>query len=210
MNKTYEVVDLEPRSRTWHLWRADGIGGSDIGPIFLGKDWPYKGTTRETIFDAKTSQRGIDLKPNWAMRRGIGLESVAAMNFADKYNVTLAPVCVQSRSVPYCRASLDGLGEMNGKPFFIEIKCLKWESHQLALIGKVPAWYLPQLQWQMLVTGFSECHYVSYCPNADKFPQDKFFVEFKVKADPAYQHELSLEARAFWVEVERWRKQGSD
>jgi len=72
------------------------------------------------------------------------------------------PVVIQSVAHPDFIASLDGYFEINGRPLICEIKCPGIHAHGDALAGRVPAYYMPQLQHQMDMVGVDEMLYVSF------------------------------------------------
>lgn len=108
------------------------------------------------------------------------------------------------------RASLDGLCRGRdpepGSAWVLELKVPGWESHDYAVAGMVPPHYVPQCQWQLLVTGLDLLHYVSYYspgPNAkiDRFADHDRLAVVAVTPDAELQAELLERAERFWGEV---------
>lgn len=98
-----------------------------------------------------------------AMERGSALEGKARAWFNNKVGREYRPVVLQSVAHPELIASLDGYFENSeGKPHLLEIKCPGTEAHLMALEGKIPDYYYPQLQHQMDLAGVSEMLYVSF------------------------------------------------
>ena len=65
--------------------------------------------------------------------------------------------------------------------------------------GILPSKYVPQVQFQLLVTGRKWCDFVSYHPMFPKHLQ--IFVK-RIEADPVYQQELETEVKQFLKEVD--------
>ena len=63
----------------------------------------------------------------------------------------------------------------------------------------VPSKYIPQIQFQLLVTGRKWCDFVSYNP---MFPEHLQVFVKRVEADLVYQKELESEVKQFLGEVD--------
>lgn len=165
----------------WKQWRAGGLGASDT-PVIMNVS-PWK--TRFQLWEEKC---GIS-KPwdgNSATRRGHELEPIARAQYELEHNIDMPPAFVEHKEFPFIRASLDGYG--NG--IVLEIKAPGADDHALAVSGKVPEKYYPQLQHQLLVTGASCAHYYSF--DGEKG------VLVQVDNDLEYQAKLLKELRLFW------------
>lgn len=105
------------------------------------------------IVDAK---RGKDAKANYAMRRGQDLEPKAREAY-EKVVGILRPAVFCDNDYG---ASLDGLTLF--EDLVVEIKCpVKGRDSKLwadAVNGRIPDYYLVQMQHQMMVTGIDEAH----------------------------------------------------
>jgi predicted phage-related endonuclease len=86
------------------------------------------------------------------------------------------------------RASLDGYNLELSR--VLEIKCPGKEDHKTAMAGAVPEKYLPQVQYQLLVTGAKEAHYFSFDGEAGCIVE--------VKPDAEYQAMLVEKVKHFW------------
>jgi hypothetical protein len=94
-------------------------------------------------------------------------------------------------------ASPDG---MVGDDGIIEIKCPMGSTHTETLMTQdIPSKYVPQVQFQLLVTGRKWCDFVSYNP---MFPEHLQVFVKRIEADPVYQKELESEVRKFLEEVD--------
>ncbi len=93
-------------------------------------------------------------------------------------------------------ASPDGLVGDDG---LIEIKCPLGTTHTETLMTQeVPSKYIPQIQFQLLVTGRKWCDFVSFNP---MFPEHLQLFVRRVFADKEYQAELEVEVSKFLDEV---------
>jgi len=165
----------------WHKWRNAGLGASDA-PTVMGVS-PYK--TRFQLWQEKIGEaKGFD--GNWATQRGHDLEPKARAQYELEHNVSMPPAFIEHPVFPFIRASLDGYGNN----IVLEIKAPGTEDHSLAVAGKVPEKYYPQLQHQLLVTGASCAHYYSFDGERGALVQ--------VAHDLEYQARLLKELQLFW------------
>jgi putative phage-type endonuclease len=192
MNTRYVIHHLEQGSQDWIYFRKGKIGAS-MAPVIMGVS-PFQTKLQlweEFIFDTE--------KPKTrAMTRGTELEEKARQWINKSLNREYKPVVLQSINNPEFIASLDGYYEdEDGKPQLLEIKCPGQEAHLLALEGKIPDYYYPQLQHQMDLAGVDEMLYVSFDGEDGKF----IFCE----RDEHYCAELFAEELAFFASVISFR-----
>ena len=179
----------------WLAWRKGGLGASDA-PVLMGVS-PY--TTREQLLAEKVT--GERRETNFAMRRGNRLEPTARELYRIVRQCDAAPQCVMHDSIDWLLASLDGLcHDHHGEEWIAEIKCWRWQNHDLCLGGVVPDEVYPQIQHQLLVTGLTRCDLVSYT-EADRFSEHQRLAIIEVAANPEYQAELLAACAEFWAEV---------
>lgn len=202
---TGTLVNLNQGSPAWKAWRRDGIGGSDVATI-MGVA-PWDDATRDALLREKAE--GVEREANFAMRRGTRLEPVARLAYEQFRECSAPPVCVEMQGAPWARVSLDGLCRYRaipcGVPWVLELKVPGWEAHDKALAGIVPDYYVPQCQWQLLVTGcLKPLDYASYSENSRFAEKDRLAV-VSVAPDEAMQSELLEAALKFWFEVEERR-----
>lgn len=155
MNSRYRVIDLVQGSQEWHDFRKGKIGAS-MAPAIMGVS-PWQTPLQlweEVVF-------GISAPKNRAMQRGNDLEE-KARQWLKQFKGDLKPTVVQSIAHPDIIASLDGYRSNEGGITIAEIKCPGSETHLLALEGKIPPNYYPQLQHQMDVVGVDTMLYVSF------------------------------------------------
>jgi putative phage-type endonuclease len=146
---------VEQGSADWLQWRKEGIGSSDA-PIILGVS-PWK--TPFQLWEEKTSDT-VEEQTNWATVRGHELEPVARSHYELAHNIDMKPALKVHRKMKFLRASLDGYNE--DASTVLEIKCVGKEDHALALSGKIPEKYIPQLAHQLAVTEAERVHYYSF------------------------------------------------
>jgi putative phage-type endonuclease len=176
------------KEREWLEWRRQGIGSSDA-PVLMEVS-PWK--TLHQLWLEKTDQVKDEFTGNWATRRGQDLEPKARDLYNKKFNMNMEPDNIELITNPVFRASFDGIDYE--KQRIIEIKCPGKVAHQEALEGRVPEYYIPQVQWLMLVSGYNQIDYVSWDGISD-------IVVVKVVANIAYQFQLKRKALEFWVNV---------
>lgn len=128
----------------------------------------------------------MDSEGNWATERGNRLEPVARAVYEISHNRLMEPRMFE-RGI--FRASLDGYN--SNDRIILEIKCPGEKDHELALSGKVPEKYYPQLQHQLLVTvQADEVHYWSFMETSTAL--------VVVRRDREYQARLETELTKFW------------
>jgi putative phage-type endonuclease len=213
---SFHIVDHDQGSIAWLRWRHDGIGGSDA-PALMGQNpWrspqalfaekvapsrfgpaPPPPPPKPVIADLFATAPRPPLPPperryRSAASRGTALEPYAR----DRYNAhvggALEPVCLQSLERPWQRASLDGFCAATSRA--LEIKCGDKVYAQTQATGKVPSYYIGQLQHILAVSGFAAIDFWVWLPG--KTP-----LLLTVPRDEAYIARMtSIEAR-FWEQV---------
>jgi predicted phage-related endonuclease len=137
------------------------------------------------------------------MRRGLRLEPVARRLYEQRTGHLMEPCCVEHDRHGWLRASLDGL-DLAGE-LVLEVKAPHAGDHRLALAGRVPGHYWPQVQHQLAVTGCPLLHYLSYSENR-AFSVGERLALVEVRPDPDYRARLLWAEWCFWgaVVLERW------
>jgi len=166
----------------WLEWRRQGVGASDA-PIIMKVETPWKQKTWLDLYNDKVF--GSEEFTSPAIERGKALESVVLHLLEDLHGIKLEPRNVDNGEI--WRASLDGISACHQ---IFEIKCPNKKSHAIARSGKVPDYYYPQLQHQLMVTGMDYLTYVSY--------DGEELVQVRVERDNEYIKELKLKEFAFW------------
>jgi putative phage-type endonuclease len=174
---------MEQGSQEWLEWRRKGIGASDIAAI-LGVS-PY--STPYQIWREKIG-RSTGFAGNFATQRGTELEAKARARYELVSLEDMPPALAIHPKYDILRVSLDGRSADGRR--ILEIKCPGRESHASARAGRVPDHYIPQVQFQLAVTGADSCDYFSF------FEDEHAIVE--VISDVEYQGELVAKALDFW------------
>ncbi|CAB4132487.1 COG5377 Phage-related protein, predicted endonuclease [uncultured Caudovirales phage] len=164
------IQDLEQGSAEWLKLRKTKITATDAAIIMGANHWK----TRLQLYHEKLSEENNTFK-NDAMQRGIDLEPIARELFEIKTGISMCPQIVVN---DWAMASLDGMDSSGTK--ILEIKCPGPKDHAIALSGKVPDHYYPQLQHQMYVCDVQLVYYFSF-DGADgvivEVPRDEEYLE---------------------------------
>ena len=139
----------------WLEWRKTKIGASDAPIIMRISPWctPY-----QLWLEKMGLAPSKEMTP--AMQRGLDLQDAALDEFARMTGLDMFPEVKTHKQHPWMIASLDGI-TLDGQ-HAVEVKCPGKKSHALALAGKVPDIYIPQLQHQMEVLGHEHMYYFSF------------------------------------------------
>ena len=133
---------------------------------------------------------------NQAMQDGIDREQFARDRYVQQFGEVEEVGFIQHPTLE-AGASPDGLVGTDG---IIEIKCPMGSTHTETLMTQeVPSKYVPQIQFQLLVTGRKWCDFVSYNP---MFPENLQVFVRRVFANKEYQQELEDEVKQFLKEVD--------
>lgn len=197
----FQNVGLEQEGDAWHAWRAGGLGASAVATV-LGES-PY-----QTPYGLWAEKVGLvpapDLSRNPHVQRGNDNEEPARQAWEAKRNTIAFPACLESKLLPWLRASLDGItpeGEI------LEIKCpspkklefLKGKYQE----GMVAAsyqdledlgfgLYYGQCQYQMVVAGSA----IAYLWIWDVDAQDGY--EVIIPLNEEYCAIMLEKAKEFW------------
>lgn len=145
--------DIKQGSDEWLALRKTKITATDAA-VIMGIS-PWKSITQ--LYYEKMPGF-LPTKPNEWMRRGTELEPIARDLFNAKTEMTfkmIPKVAIRD----WAMASLDGISVCN---VILEIKCPGPKDHSLALQGKIPEYYYPQLQHQMYVCDSQKNYYFSF------------------------------------------------
>lgn len=163
------IIEGTPQgSEQWHEFRRMHVGASEVGAI-LGVN-PYSSAIQ--IWEQKTL--GWQTPMNEVMQQGQILEPIARALYESIKGVKVEPLVVEWDSNPVISASFDGIDIKTNT--LVEIKCGK-SAYRAAKRGITPAYYLCQMQQQMLVADFNDIDYFVYDPVS------KDYVLMNVKRD---------------------------
>ncbi len=147
--------DVEQGSPEWHALRTKHVTASESLIIMGLSPW----TTREQLLEQKLGLRQNEAI-NSAMLRGQLLEPKARACAEDMLGTLFVPEVFTSIEYPFMLASLDGVCIDN--KYILEIKCTNKKNHELAKNGKIPDYYMPQVQHQISVCDVDQCYYFSF------------------------------------------------
>lgn len=181
-HKPYKEIKLEQGTPEWLSLRRNLIGASDSSAI-LGCG--YKSANK--LYNEKMSDKPVIM--NDAMKRGSQLEPIARQHANEILGVQFIPIVCVSIRYPWLLASLDGWHEETQT--ILEIKCGGAKLHANAREGKIPNYYISQMQHQMAVTGSRMCYYYSFDGEDDG-------VCLHVNRDDGYIKDYLPKSKYFW------------
>jgi putative phage-type endonuclease len=156
----------------WLALRRTKIGASDA-PVVMGVS-PWA-----TPYSLWCEKLGLsEGRPaTEAMKRGIIGEEEARLCFIVQTGIPVSPKVVFHPIHEFMMASLDGINEI--QHVIVEIKRPGQADHDIAISGRVPDKYYPQIQHQLDCTGYDMAYYFSYRSDDDN-------VLIKVNRDEKY------------------------
>lgn len=190
---------MEQRSEEWFQARLGKVTASRVADVLAkiksGESASRRNYKIQLVSERLTGERQ-ETYVNQAMQDGIDREQFARDRYVQQFGEVEEVGFIQHPTLE-AGASPDG---MVGDDGIIEIKCPMGSTHTETLITQeVPSKYVPQIQFQLLVTGRKWCDFVSYNP---MFPEHLQIFVKRVEADPVYQKELESEVKQFLKEVD--------
>jgi putative phage-type endonuclease len=190
---------MEQRSEEWFQARLGKVTASRVADV-LAKIKSGESASRRNYKIQLVSERLTGEKQetyvNQAMQDGIDREFYARERYVQQFGEVEEVGFVKHPTLE-AGASPDGLVGTDG---IIEIKCPMGSTHTETLMTQeVPSKYVPQIQFQLLVTGRKWCDFVSYNP---MFPENLQVFVRRVFANKEYQKELEDEVKQFLNEVD--------
>ncbi len=197
-----KFIDLAQSSPEWLDWRRTGITASDVSALF-GTN-PYK--TEWKLWAEKTGlQMEDDLGGNPYVRRGKVFEQMLREHVVRHRSIGIMPVCVEHDTIPYLKASLDGICR-NKRPWEFKIPS---PDHYADVVKKAEKseyfkQYWPQVQHQLLVTGASEGYLIfGDLDESTTPPRIADYKLFVIPADPSFHEQIRNRAAEFMDRVAR-------
>jgi putative phage-type endonuclease len=166
-----KIINVQQGTPEWLSWRKTVITATDCPAILGSSPWA-------TAYQCWQRKLGLlDEQPvNSSMERGRILEPIAREAFIETYGIEMDPAVVESDTLEYLGASLDGLSRCGR--YILEIKCGGNKLHSMAQEGKIPQYYQDQIQHQLLVTGAQKAFYYQFNGEegicVEVFPDMKF------------------------------------
>ena len=114
-------ITLQQGTDEWLDWRNSLRTASNAPTVMGANQYQTKRQLYEVMFGGKVVEQ------NWAMRRGSNLEPIARAEVETLLGAALTPCCYQFGAYG---ASLDAIGEVDGKTVKVEIKCPSSENSQ--------------------------------------------------------------------------------
>jgi putative phage-type endonuclease len=190
---------MEQRSEEWFKARLGKVTASRVADV-LAKIKTGESASRRNYKIQLVSERLTGEKQetyiNQAMQDGIDREFYARERYVQQHGEVEEVGFIQHPTLE-AGASPDGLVGDDG---LIEIKCPLGTTHTETLMTQeVPSKYMPQIQFQLLVTGRKWCDFVSFNP---MFPEHLQLFVKRVEADEQYQLMLEKEVSDFLIEVQ--------
>lgn len=190
---------MEQRSEEWFQARLGKVTASRVADVLAkiksGESASRRNYKIQLVSERLTGERQ-ETYVNQAMQDGIDREQFARDRYVQQFGEVEEVGFIQHPTLE-AGASPDGLIGTDG---IIEIKCPMGSTHTETLITQeVPSKYVPQIQFQLLVTGRKWCDFVSYNP---MFPENLQVFVRRVFANKEYQQELEDEVKQFLKEVD--------
>ena len=190
---------MEQRSEEWFQARLGKVTASRVADVLAkiksGESASRRNYKIQLVSERLTGERQ-ETYVNQAMQDGIDREQFARDRYVQQFGEVEEVGFVKHPTLE-AGASPDG---MVGDDGIIEIKCPMGSTHTETLMTQeVPSKYVPQIQFQLLVTGRKWCDFVSYNP---MFPENLQVFVRRVFANKEYQQELEDEVKQFLKEVD--------
>ena len=190
---------MEQRSEEWFQARLGKVTASRVADVLAkiksGESASRRNYKIQLVSERLTGERQ-ETYVNQAMQDGIDREQFARDRYVKQFGEVEEVGFVKHPTLE-AGASPDGLVGTDG---IIEIKCPMGSTHTETLMTQeVPSKYVPQIQFQLLVTGRKWCDFVSYNP---MFPENLQVFVRRVFANKEYQQELEDEVKQFLKEVD--------
>jgi len=190
---------MEQRSEEWFQARLGKVTASRVADVLAkiksGESASRRNYKIQLVSERLTGERQ-ETYINQAMQDGIDREFYARERYVQQHGEVEEVGFIQHPTLE-AGASPDGMVGTDG---ILEIKCPMGSTHTETLMTQeVPSKYVPQIQFQLLVTGRKWCDFVSYNP---MFPENLQLFVKRVEADPVYQKELESEVKQFLSEVD--------
>ena len=191
---------MEQRTQEWFDARLGKVTASRVADV-IAKTKTGVSTSRQNYLTQLVTERltgkKADSYVNQAMQDGIDREETARSLYELKYGEVKEVGFIDHPTIAMSGASPDGM-IANGEGV-LEIKCPIETTHTTTLMtDKIPSKYIPQIQWQMAVTGRHYCDFVSYDP---RLPDDLQLFVVRLNRDDEYIEMLTDEVAKFEEEV---------
>lgn len=195
-----EFQNIEQGSDAWKKIRAGKVTASRIKDIIATTKSGYA-TSRDKYMTQLLLERitntVADSYINEAMTWGTEQEPFARAKYEGYASTLVEQVAfIDHPTIPMSGASPDGLVMDDG---LVELKAPMSHTHLESILGGIDDQYMPQVQWQMAVTGRSYTDLCSYDP---RFPEHLQLVVKRIPRDDDYIAKLEKEVVKFLAELD--------
>ena len=198
-NATRAWSTLTQSREDWTSARTSGLGGSEIAGILGISKWdsPF------SVWKKKVYPESVPNRESASMQWGTLLEETirkAYRKFHPEETVEQVHAVLEMKGYPWARANLDGaVRSESGEWGILEIKTANAFSGAGDWANGVPAYYVTQADWYLLVTGFSFVRFAVLVGGSD-------YQEFTVKRSEERLALIWEKALDFWNRVLEARK----
>jgi putative phage-type endonuclease len=194
------MSEVEQGSPEWFALRLGKVTASRIKDVIATTKTGYS-TSRDKYMTQLLLERitntVAESYTNDAMTWGTEQEPFARAKYEGLASTLVEQVAfVNHPTIPMSGASPDGLVMDDG---LVELKCPMSHTHLESILGGIDDQYMPQVQWQMAVTGRSYTDLCSYDP---RFPEHLQLVVKRIPRDDDYIAKLEKEVVKFLAELD--------
>ena len=187
VNKKVEV-NLSTNNE-WHKWRGRGIGSSDIASILGISPWK----SAHQLWKERTGEvKAVDISNQYQVQRGIVNEPRARAMYELISGRSFPPQLCVHPEYDFMRVSLDG----DDGESVLEIKCPGQKTIDEAKAGKVPDYYMCQVQYQMMCAQRQKGIFFCY------HPEQEDYALVDIKPDLELQEKIKNAVIDFWGRVQ--------
>lgn len=204
IRRCIEAPFIPQRSAEWFRMRQTRITGSMCDTLL--------GTNRFSSWDQVVCEKSgmpVEFKGNAATEHGIQNEEIAIRLYEAQTGRKVFELgLTEHPTIDILAHSPDGISlkkktdnrtDVSEQPILLEVKCPYTREIKK---GKVPAYYMGQLQLGLFVFGLKEAHFVQYKPSP-------YVLDITVvQRDDTWLERHMPTFTAFWQEVEYWKKIG--
>jgi putative phage-type endonuclease len=173
----------------WHKWRGRGIGSSDIASILGISPWK----SAHQLWKERTGEvKAVDISNQYQVQRGVVNEPRARAMYELISGRSFPPQLCVHPEYDFMRVSLDG----DDGESVLEIKCPGQKTIDEAKAGKVPDYYMCQIQYQMMCAQRNKAVFFCY------HPEQEDYALVDVKPDLKLQEKIKNAVIDFWGRVQ--------
>jgi len=195
---------MEQRSEEWFQARLSKCTASRVSDVLAkiktGEAAARRNYKIQLVTERLTNMKAEDSFVSVAMQNGIDREPIARDLYSQKTGNTVIEVgFIDHPDIEYAGCSPDGIVELDEGTAILEIKCpMDSTMVDIWMNKEVPSKWMPQIQFQLSVTGAKYCDFVAYSPN---FPENLQLYIQRVERDELYIDQINSEVKLFLSEV---------